>query len=196
MNVDQITDHAERAIARLAMQYADKSTIQGICSSVGAQAQDIEDAIYGIYAQQDVATASDIGLEVIGYLFNEKRGDLNDTEFRAVIMAKIAALVGNATREDMIAVVEAIVTTTLDSVEVRPGRADFEIIANSASASFISDLVANRAARILKIAKAAGVRAIFKYRNFTTTEDVSFKYNTVGQGYSLGKYWGAKDRQT
>jgi molybdopterin-binding protein len=194
MSVTQITDHGARAIARLAMQYIDKSLMQGVCSAIGVQTQDIESGLFGIYTAQDIDLATGVSLEVIGYLLEENKNGLSDTEFRAVLQAKIEALVGNATRDDMIAIVDAIVTTTLTNIQVTTGTGDFEIIANSAAGSIITDVIARRAARILNIGKAAGVRAILKYRNFTTTGNASFQYDTVGGEYDVGKYWGHFDR--
>lgn len=190
MTVNYLNDHAERAIARLVLRDKDKADMRTIATAIGVQAQDLEDALFGIYTAQSVTSATGISLDYIGALLSESRNGLSDTEYRAVINAKILASVGSGVREEIIAIADALITSTVISFQVTGGRADFVIKINSGVSDFVTDVQARRLARILNFAKAAGVRAIVMYRNFTTNP---FTYNT-GPGYGTGKYWGSLDR--
>jgi hypothetical protein len=191
MSVTYLSDHAARGVARLALQYRNSEGVVGIVSAAGVQAQDLEDALFGIYAAQQLATAEDISLDYIGQLVSESRNGLSDTDYRGLIQAKILAMVGSGTREEILEIADALITSTVLTFEIQAdGRADFELIINSDTGAFVTDVEARRLARILNFAKGAGIRAVIRYRNFTTDP---FTYNT-GPGYGTGKYWGNLDR--
>lgn len=202
--ITQITDHAARSIARLAMQYKDKEGHRGTVSAIGAQAQEIEDAIYSLFAATDIDTANDYALDVIGAYFQQARGTFTNTQYRAYLKAMIIALTGVGDRELIIDIVGAFMQgfntgLTYPPINVISGTAEFTVdfTENEASATNRGTMTRAKAlllAKLLHMAKAGGVRAMLKFRTVSNfSSQLNFKFDTVGAGFDAGQLMGLVD---
>ena len=68
MALEQITDHAARAVSRLAEQFKESTLLKGLLSAVSIEIQELEDKIFELYKTRDIDGAADATLDNLGAL--------------------------------------------------------------------------------------------------------------------------------
>jgi hypothetical protein len=184
MDIPQITDHVERALALLAQQLKDSAGHNGLVRAFAQEVQALEDAIYGLVQGRALPTASGVQLDRIAAIVGETRDGDDDGPFRARIQSRILINRRSGEVETIIGVLMPLLTGgTVRVDEYQP--AAFIATVTGALESQVPTLV-----RLLNLAKAAGVRATLAYS--VTDPAHTFTYDgTSTQAYDAGLYAGA-----
>lgn len=122
MPLIKITDHAARAVARLVSQFKDSVEVAGMARVLGAQVQEVEDALYSILVFRSVSGATGFTLDRIGALIGAPdRGSLIDSDYRKRINAQILSNKSEGTALDLYNIVVAMhpVVYPTDRWEIR-----------------------------------------------------------------------------
>jgi hypothetical protein len=191
------TDHAAQMQARLATQFKDATTWQGLLNAIGAEVQEIEDAFYSILATKVIATATGASLDGIGSILGMPRaeggvaGALSDADYRTVLTATVLALSGSGEPETALSIVDTIITEwsantdTVYSDQV----AGFRIL-NLADAT--TAVKVKRAWKILQIAAGAGIKPGIHYALSARAGLFKFapsnSFVTSVRGFGQGKF--------
>lgn len=155
--VSKITDHAARAISRLAQQYQ-KLSIQNLVSALAGPAQDLENALFDLLTLRALPTATGIQLDQVGRILGQPRGNFPDDDtYRQFLRARVLLNRSSSTPEEIYTIFKT----------ARPGSAlQYWERYPAAFALFMYQVVASNVswlAQILNQARAGGVRAMFEW---------------------------------
>ncbi len=119
MSIAQITDHADRAVARIVGKLRNKPRFEALVRALVSPFQSIEDALWALF-ESDVDRATGDELDVLGRIVGELRnGETDDELYRRRVRARIMANRSNGTVEDIIRVVRLILADDAVRVYVR-----------------------------------------------------------------------------
>jgi hypothetical protein len=174
-----ITDHAGRAVARLATQLRGKPKMQTLVRALARQAQEIEDAAWPILLET-VETAAGVQLDKLGRLVGQARSGRTDAGFRLWIRARVLLNRSSGTPEQILTLF-----TTLTA-----GSAARVVNEEQYPAGFVlralGPLDEPRAlADVLHAAKLGGVRAILEHLHTQPAAAFSFA-GGPGLGFNAG----------
>src|SRR5690606_2715333 len=157
MSVEHFPDHAERALSRLAGQLRSSATHKGLVLALARQSQDLEDALIGFKILRQVDDASGAQLDGIGSIVGCAREGSEDPDYRARIKAQILVNRRSGEIETLIAIVSLLLPGARVVVtEFEPAALDVR-----ADDTALADPM--RIAKLLKVAKAGGVKLTFSY---------------------------------
>ena len=108
MPLTHITDHQDRAVARLASQYQASVTVPALVRLATAEHQVLEDALWADF-QLDLATATGAQLDLFGKLVGQARGGMDDTTYRLWIQARSRLNRSSGTGPDILAIFRLVV---------------------------------------------------------------------------------------
>jgi len=100
--VTQITDHEDRAQARLPEQFVGKELMIALVRAIAAEVQDIEDAVFPMLDLLNIDTMIGAQLDGIGDILTEPRAGQNDVNYRLALHAKAARITASGTPEQLI----------------------------------------------------------------------------------------------
>lgn len=124
---DRITDHADLAVDRLLAQYKDDELMVARIRAFGAQAQEIEDALWQILDLSNLDAATGAVLDRFGVLLYQERGAMTDEEYRARLRLRIIQLQSQGTAEELIYIFKTLMRCdVVQMVEFYP--ADFVLL--------------------------------------------------------------------
>ncbi len=208
ITIDQILDHASRAVNRLAQQFKEATGLKGLLTSISSEVQAVEDALTILRLQiRDINTAEGDALDRIGNLVGAPiRGPRDDASYRARVKATIIVNKSRTVSADIYSIAKGIVDAW--NVDGQPKiiehpPACFEIGCYPATELTNDDDQARELARVLNGsrtadgAKAAGVRAIVMSRPDTVATDNFFRFaggSGPSAGFGVGKFKGAYDQ--
>jgi hypothetical protein len=184
MPLDHITDHAERAIARLPAQFRlprIESFVRALCSEV----QVLEDVFWDLYTLRRIDVAVGAQLDTLGRIVGQLRGGLDDTSYRVRIRVRIILNKASGTPNDVLRIFALLV-----GAQVRVLREEFP-------AAFTLRIVealpipVDDAAAILQAAKPVGVRALLEWVECADGEALHFD---SGPGLDTGRLGGLRER--
>lgn len=151
----QNTAHTAEAISHLIDYFRDGPRNQALLTAICTQVQEAEDAHWAYHGAFDVDTATGDQLDLLGKRVGERRSDRTDTAYRAAIRVRIMVNLSNGRIEELIAIALGISpTSTIITRELQPAAFSIEM-SNLPGVAFVD------AYRLLKQAKAAGVRLLF-----------------------------------
>jgi hypothetical protein len=109
MAIEHITDHYERAVARLPMVYRDKPRYLAWLAAYCTKIQNIEDVMWEIYTNRLIQNepTGDL-LAKLGILVGQLNLTGVDAEFRLLIQARILASRSNGRRNALVRVTQAL----------------------------------------------------------------------------------------
>lgn len=113
----QITDHVQRAVARLCARDV-KDNIVAFISALVTQIQFHEDALTQLFNLRGVDVAEGQQLDDLGVIVGQPRDGLSDTDYRRYIRARIAANNSDGLVEDVIRVTRGILNNSVLGVKV------------------------------------------------------------------------------
>lgn len=90
MTVDRIPNHTSAALSRLLEQYKGKPRAEGLLACATDGLQNVEDALFSLFAGLALATATGAALDGLGRLVGFARSGLSDDQYRAVLIGVIA----------------------------------------------------------------------------------------------------------
>lgn len=92
MALEQILDHALRAVNRLVSQFQESPKVKGMFTALGNETQTLENALWGILVARDLDNANDKTLDNLGALVGAPpRGPKNNTQYRNRVKVQIKA---------------------------------------------------------------------------------------------------------
>lgn len=183
--LEQITDHAERAVDRLPQQHHEKVNLPEIVRILAAPFQELEDVFWALFTERSVDKAVGAQLTILGKIVGQARAGLADDVYRRYIRARISANKSDGSMEDVIRVLSLVVNDDGADIEIslQPPAAFVARVSNVAlaasSVTALNDL--------LQDAKSAGVRAIIEYYESTAN---LFTLDS-GPGLDQGNFAGA-----
>lgn len=190
-----ITDHADRAIARLLRQFQNAPRLTGYVRVLIGELQQVEDQLHKLLEAKVVDTAAGAQLDRLAALVGQARGALDDARLRTWVKARIRLNRSSGTGNDILQVFRLLVGegVRLRLIEQFPAALVLRIHGTLS-------IDPRDAAAVLQRAKAAGVRALLEYR--VAPDAATFTHNgTPAQGYagvaaptSGGRYAGAKEK--
>lgn len=173
MTVEQITDHAAAAVARMPSQHRDKTRTSAFVSALAAPAQDTETALWALLTERSVDVAVGAQLDRLGVVVGEPRnGETDDDVYRRRIRARISANESRGTAADIIRVARALVYDDAAQIVITPGYPAAYSVEIAGVA--VDEEVAAVAAPMLRDATSAGVRVILEYSPVAPEEAFTF----------------------
>lgn len=163
--MDHVTDHADRAIARLVQQLQGKPRLASLLRAFVGEVQAVEDALWQVLEQRLLDTAVGAQLDLLGRVVGRARQGMSDESYRTHLRVQIRLNLGSGTGNDILGTFALLVgdATRLQLVEQFPAAFVLRV------ADTLPVAVAD-AASILQAAKAAGVRAILEYSLFPSSD--------------------------
>lgn len=182
--LEHVTTHVADGKALLLSQFKDKPKFTGLLAAYLTQVQQLEDAIYDVYALRMIANAGTAGaqLDVIGKIVGQKRGGATDAQYLVYLSARIRTNFSSGTMEDVLRVAALLIPTTL---MVREGAKSVEI-ETTAVVTPANPYIVWR--DFLEHAKSAGTRLSLIYN--TATQASSFMFADVAGGTTTGLGYG------
>jgi hypothetical protein len=150
----QKTNYVEDAAALTIVQLTNKPRFQKILAALIRPLQEIENVIWDLHIQRRLANAVGVNLDVIARIVGENRDGLGDTDFRAIIAAKIRVLQSSGTPDNLLRIVELLVGSLANTRLEETPPAALTIQTDSAPGTARLHVLA----RFLQRAKVAGVR--------------------------------------
>lgn len=188
MTLAQITDHEDRAVARIVGKLRDKPRIEALVRALVSPFQEIEDTLWALF-ESNVDTATGDELDVYGRVVGEDRnGETDDDVYRRRIRARIAANRSNGTAEDLIIVSRLIVNDDDAYHKVIPQTVATVVLRIEDVA--IAQSTADVLIVMLRRAVAAGVRIILE--SVRSAPAGIFRFDS-GPGFDQGRLADADD---
>jgi hypothetical protein len=162
--MERITDHAERAIARLPSRHRSKASILDLVRVTTAPIQEIEDVLFDILAAAGIDASEGEQLNVIGRLVGQERGGLDDPAYRIWLRARQLVNRSSGTVPELLAILRAVLPpqATITVTPFYPAGLQIQIgvVAVDNQAAIAS---------LMRTATAGGVRVLLEYLGGTTT---------------------------
>ncbi len=150
------------AIARLLSQFLGKPRLAAFVSAFAKPIDELTANIKSIISNVAVG----VTLDKLGAIVLEYRGDLDDEQYRAIILGKILALRSDGTPEDIRAVVAAAISASVTDVAIWEGpTACFVVQANAG----LPTLPWLRIKLLIDVARPAGVGSQLYFPGEDTT---------------------------
>jgi hypothetical protein len=180
MAIEHTSTHEADAVTRLAYQFHEKARFEALIGAFGARAQTVEDALWKFVTLRGIDTATGSQLDNLGAIVGESREGKSDDTYRIFIRARVRLNRGSGTGEDIIAIYALILSAlsgnTFSLKEIPPAAFILRIYNALTTANTLS-LV-----RILRQARAAGVRGLLEWSS--VTDDNAFEFGTdQGDGH-------------
>lgn len=102
MSIERIDDHEEQALDRLPEQYRGKDRVESLIKAFVEPLQTLEAVFFDLLENRYLDDAQGAQLDLLGKILGQRRGPLNDEQYRLRLIAKIAQHVSNGTPEDLI----------------------------------------------------------------------------------------------
>lgn len=156
-----ITDHKERALARLLEQFKDKARLNKLIEILSRPFQELEDVYWQLYVSRRLSDAVGDQLDQLGKIVAQTRDGNDDETYRAYIRVKIRILKSRGRADDLLVIARLLGDTLpirLD--EVFPAMA---LIRYDGVPSIDPNLIY----KLLRRAKAGGVRVQVMYETET-----------------------------
>lgn len=176
-----ITDHYERAVARLAEQLRDIPEVIALIRAKCRQTQDLEDAIAGMLAALGVDNAPLPLLKLYAKIVGLIPGSRTLDSLRRNVKALVKLNMASGTVPEVLAIVRLLIPDTA-TIAAQEGRAQLAV---SVAAYAMPDDVRGDISSLLHRAKLGGVRAFLEWA--TGTDALSFVAdNDAGTAVGLG----------
>lgn len=183
-----ITDHADRAVQRLAQQFR-KPKIEAFLRCLIDPLQILENVSWQLLTEKSVDNAIGAQLDMIGAIVRQPRAGFNDDDYRRLIRARISVNKSNGTVRDIIRVARLVIDDVNVAVEVKQSYPAAVVVkANDAA---VTTGVAELLISFLLKTVAAGVRVLFHYT--TTPPAAAFSFlGGPGLGFGDGAFASAQ----
>lgn len=102
MTITKITDHVDRALARLITQFRNSVSHRGLLASYVAEVQEAENALFDILVQSSIADATGAQLDGLGQILGERRNGRSDEVYRQAVAARFFLNKSSGTVEEIL----------------------------------------------------------------------------------------------
>lgn len=156
--MNHVTDHADRAVARVPAFQRSKTSIVSIARAVSGSVQEAEDLFLGILAIPVLASATGRTLDVIGRLVGQGRGAMDDAIYRTWIGARLAINRSSGTVPELISVVKTVAAAGVVTKVTESYPAALTV-----QASGVAIPNGDQIAALVHATRAGGVRVVFEW---------------------------------
>jgi hypothetical protein len=169
MVLEQITDHADRALARLAMQHRGKTRTEALVRALAGSTQAVENVLAELLAERALSAAVGAQLDVLGVIVGVDRDGLEDNPFRVRINTRIRINRSSGTGNDILEVFRLVLPAGngLELIEEFP--AALRLVISNALPIYEEEAVA-----LLRTTRAAGVRGLLQWSLAGTADAFTF----------------------
>lgn len=174
-----ITDHEDRAVARLAQQYR-LPKLEAFLRALIGPMHDIELCAWQLYTERFVDTAIGAQLDLIGKVVGQPRLGYVDDEYRRLIRARITANRSDGVTEDLITVTVLVIDDDLADITIEPQYPGAVVV--RVSGVPVTDETADILITLLQRTVSGGVRVLFEYSTSPEAETFAFDGGT-GLGF-------------
>ncbi len=186
------TSHVAQAFGLLIEQFKKEPKIQALVRSWLLETQAAEDAGFELLEERSLDTSVGEQLDGIGELVDEPRLGRDDDTYRVQLRARIAINRSNGLTEELLQILRLLLPAgTAIRIDEQPPAAFVVEIEDP-----IDTVLGDQVARLLRAAKAAGVRYLFHWRRAAPR----FRYSPTGSpvlaspnGYGAGEYSAISD---
>lgn len=192
-----LTDYAARAVNRLAFQFKQSPLLKGMVTAIADEAQELENALYGLLVTRDVNNANDKALDNLGSLVGApQRGAKNNTQYRNRVKVQVKANKSHGLDATIYEIAKLMVTAWNVAGQPRiyeDAHRGYYLRSDKDVAGVVSDLdEVLELARLLPEVNPAGVRAIVIHQSVEDADAFCFA-NGPGKGFGEGALNGAYD---
>lgn len=190
--MEQITDHAARAIARLLTQYRGAARLEAVVAAFADQVQAVEDAFADLLLARSLEAAAGAQLDVLGAILGEARQGYGDEAYRTHIAARVQTNRSGGTIPEVIAVMDSLALTVVDAsattvlIEQPPAAFVVRIGVATATGSMVDFLLS-----FLRALKPGGVRGILEWFHDPPADTFTWD-GTADQAWDVGTMSSAK----
>lgn len=169
----KIENHVEKALARLPGKLNGPEKISQLLSILSQESQNIEEAFWQLFTERGVDTAEGVTLDAIGNLVGQKRGGLDDDNYRRLVRARISVNRSKGKQSDILKIARSIIDDPnahliLETTGAAAATLTIEgIVLTNDVANFVIDFISD--------AVVAGVRILLE-----TPVDIAEELFTLG----------------
>lgn len=194
----QITDYADRVLARLALQFANATNLKGILDALASEIQEAEEGLFDLQLTREFDSAEDVTLDKIGQLVGAPaRGSKSNYLYQLRVGAQLLINRGSGDINTIYQVAEKIIpgwATAGATIEEYVGS--FEISGTPIDGITEPTTQARELAATLRDVAGAGIRAIVMHRAESIGGGTAFRFaGGAGgaTGFGVGKFRAAYD---
>jgi hypothetical protein len=169
MTAIEQTDQQAQARALLLAQFQDKSNLTALLDSWTAQIQELEAVFFDLLEDRTIDNAVGEQLDVLGRIVGEPRSGKDDDDYRLWIKGRISANTSSGTPEDILNLIDLLVSNTFNINEWFP--AAISVVIDDDLTETPSEV-----ASILSDTRASGVRSTLEYT--LVDDDFTFTFAT------------------
>lgn len=175
-------DHRARALARLAQQFKGLPRIAALVGLFARRWQDVEDAVFQLYALRGPSAAANSQLDRLGKIVTQLRTSADDATYRLHIQARVRINKSSGTIEQLKTILRLVTPgSVVRVIEGFPAaltvRIENAIVTNAQAAIFLA---------FLHEARAAGVYATLEYSPQATDDTLTFDSTVPSQMFDAG----------
>jgi hypothetical protein len=185
MAITRISDHVERAKARLLQQFHGNPDMEALVEVIAAKGQELEDALFALIAGRALDTAEGTQLDGIGSIVGQDRGGQDDETYRSRIRVRIKINRSSGLPNELSEITSLLAEGDVHIVELYPAALRVMVYGETTNPEEI--------ARALHLARAAGVRVILVYDTDPVADMLRWDSTTAGQRWDEGNWAGSLD---
>ena len=167
--IEKVDDHCADGLALLLAQFQDKPRLAAVLCAFLGSVQETEDAAWQLLTERDLDSAVGAQLDMLGRLVGEAREGRADSEYRPFVRARILINRSNGLAEEVLTILRVVTggTVELHLREHYPAAFTVEVVGPI-------PFTPATLLRLLREAKAAGVRVLLEYSLLPEEETFAF----------------------
>lgn len=173
MSLAQITDHTDRAVARLPSQFRESPVFVALMRAFAGPGQGVEDALWALLVLRDIINGTGATLDGIGDLVGQPRNGQLDDQYRRYILTRILVNRSTGVTRDLIRVTRAALAPET-ALRVQVDRQGIASAVVRVLEYVTPDVAADDLIAFLRDATKAGVRVLLE--TLVELEDTSFTF--------------------
>lgn len=152
--ITYIGDHADRMVADALFQDQNRPILRALLQALGEGAQLQEDQFFDLLISRGLNVATGEALNQWGRIVGSQRGGLSDDDYRKFIKARILGNLCEGTPDQLLAILALVSEPSqVRYFEHFPAGFRLQVLRDSP----LSDLLARRIGRLMRLVKPAGV---------------------------------------
>lgn len=178
--MEQITDHSDRALARLRSQYQGKPKIAALVAALVDEVQEFDDALWDLYLGRMLDDATGAQLASIGFVVGEPNAGRPDDDYRRFIRARIKTNRSNGLPEELLAIARLVIDDETAELWLEPQHPASVVL--HVDGIIVIDELAEIVLSFLRDAVAGGVRILLEYVPSDDADSLRFDGVVAGEG--------------
>ena len=167
--IERVEDHCADGLELLLTQFQNKPRLAGVLCAFLESVQEVEDAAWQLLTERDLDSAVGAQLDQLGRLVGEERQGRTDDQYRPFVRARILINRSNGLGEELLTILRVVLGPGVELRLREEYPAAFTVVVSELGALTPDTLI-----RLLKQAKAAGVRVLLEYSLVPPEEAFTF----------------------